>query len=141
MQDKIISSIAEWLYLKTIPVATFEKERVAFVKPFEGFSEKEFCQEIATDLATVISESDWKNAPEWAGWRLDYEDGSHNFSKGYPSITTTGVIRVVKRPTTMENKCPNCYGSGFLIDPIPAPFMGIPSTTTCWKCKGTGKNQ
>ncbi len=60
-------------------------------------------EKIAADIAAVIAPhlqvgAGWEDAPSWAKWRLDYSDGSHNFSKGYPSIVTTGVVRIEARP-------------------------------------------
>ena len=71
---------------------------------------------------------------------LDNEAGDGNKYCAYLRDKLDNLYPFLVKDTS-ENKCPICNGNGFLIDPTPSPFMGIPDTTICWKCKGTGKNQ
>jgi len=64
-----------------------------------------------------------------------------NISTNNPPVRLNPEEAIKLMDSLDEQKCTYCNGCGFLIDPTPSPFMGIPDTTTCWKCEGTGKNQ
>ena len=90
--EKIIQVIAEYLERNTLITS------VSGENPFEckyQFAAEQIAAAISPHLEAGAG---WEDAPEWAGWRIEYSDGSHNFSKGYPSIITDGVIKVECRP-------------------------------------------
>lgn len=88
-QEKIIQAIADVINKK----GTDDFGMLPWCKP------SDLIAELAASIAPHLEAgAGWEDAPEWAGWRIEYSDGSYNFSKGYPSIITTGVVKIEAKP-------------------------------------------
>lgn len=92
----------EWLERKVLLV---EPKDFPYSELFDHMANEHGLTLTNTELGDIIhiargegTKTAWEDAPSWAGWRIEYSDGSHNFSKGYPSIITDGVIKVECRP-------------------------------------------
>jgi len=101
-QEKIIQAIAAYLEKETLYRQNGRQGvTTEFLNdyPTHSIAVSEYAHAIAAAIAPHMeARAGWEDAPSWAKWRLDYSDGSHNFSKGYPSIVTTGVVKIESRP-------------------------------------------